>query len=1203
MGFKNQDLTPLIVTIKFNGNVLFAQGPINQVPGTPGYIQYNSQAWAGPNVLGPGGYPPLTFVPLTAGDYDIEFTSSVLELFDISVIDTTVFPLAAVDGRLWSKSWAYNTGSLSPSGYCFSTNFVLTDDSIVTSIYYNKMQGHLWDAACNSNGCFPPPAAWDTSCKSRPGGHRYPQYKIFVNDPDPVEFPTGILGSVIPGSFTVTSSCDGLAHFSFSVNKPGNAQVYVNVNPLPGQQPEDVMIMGAVTPGLNTFTWNTLNGLGVPVTNGDSVDVYMEYINGLTNFPVFDVEQNFYGLIVQLVRPAGPPIATYWNDTLLANKGGRAQLTGCFSSMPENGCHKWTGNYGGVGLGSLNTVNTWWYAASSKTQEVKFRVKRPPGQPGGLSGPTILCQSISGTVYSIDPSPVSDADPNGFEWILTQVSTGIVLFDSVNKGSSITIPFASFPPGDKRLKVRGHNSICGYGAFGPGAAGEGILIRVNPAPQVSNPVTTSSVCTGMMTNILLTSTMMSTNFSYTATATSTFVTGYSGGNQNPIQQTLINSGNGTDTVIYKVVPYAAGCNGDTVNFYVKVSPQPVVTNTTTEFTQCTGGTTTIVLQSNFTQAVFNWSASSGSGSITGYYNSSGPVIAQPLQNTGTSPGTVTYLVVPEMAGCQGAAKTFTITVNPGSPVSVTISGIPTVVCSGAPVTLTAIPVNGGFTPSFQWKVNGVIAGTNNPVFTYIPSNNDIVTCIMNSTATNCTTNNPATSPPVTVTVDPNLPVSISISASSNPFCLGSAITFTATPVNGGLIPGYQWKVNAINVINATNAVFSYAPVNGDVVTCSLLSSETCTSGNPAQSNPVTMVVNANLPAGITIAASSNPFCPGSAITFTATPINGGSNPGYQWKVNAVNAINANNAVFSYVPANGDTVTCQMTSNLSCVTGNPASSARIIMIGSLAPNVAFSACFDTVTTVNAKPFQLKGGLPIGGTYSGPGVNSSTGIFTPSIAGIGIKTINYSYINVHDCGASKSKSIVVQPYPSFTCGANFVDTRDNKVYPTVQIGTQCWMSKNLDFGLAIASTIHQADNCIAEKYCYNGSVANCTQYGGLYQWDEMMKFDDSPAGQGLCPPGWHVPTEADWTTLMNYYLGNGRAGRPLQDTVINGFKALRSGVFYLNSSWSFLDFATILWSSTSSGQTKAISHGMNLYNFSVSLYPASRANAFPVRCLRD
>ena len=114
---------------------------------------------------------------------------------------------------------------------------------------------------------------------------------------------------------------------------------------------------------------------------------------------------------------------------------------------------------------------------------------------------------------------------------------------------------------------------------------------------------------------------------------------------------------------------------------------------------------------------------------------------------------------------------------------------------------------------------------------------------------------------------------------------------------------------------------------------------------------------------------------------------------------------------------------------------------------------------------------------------------------------------------------------------------------------------------------------------------------------------MNYDPTPGAQGLCPPGWHVPTEAEWTTLFNFYQGNGRAGRPLQDTLINGLKALANGVFYMNSSWSFEGFATLFWSSTSWSTTKAISHGMNTYNFSVSFYPASRANAFPVRCLRD
>jgi uncharacterized protein (TIGR02145 family) len=115
--------------------------------------------------------------------------------------------------------------------------------------------------------------------------------------------------------------------------------------------------------------------------------------------------------------------------------------------------------------------------------------------------------------------------------------------------------------------------------------------------------------------------------------------------------------------------------------------------------------------------------------------------------------------------------------------------------------------------------------------------------------------------------------------------------------------------------------------------------------------------------------------------------------------------------------------------------------------------------------------------------------------------------------------------------------------------------------------------------------------------------MMHYDGTPGGQDLCPPGWHVPIDSEWSTLFNFYQGNALAGKPLQDTILSGFKAQTSGVFYLNSSWSFNGFATLFWSSTPWSAIKAISHGMQIYNFSVSLYPSSRANAFPIRCLHD
>ena len=114
---------------------------------------------------------------------------------------------------------------------------------------------------------------------------------------------------------------------------------------------------------------------------------------------------------------------------------------------------------------------------------------------------------------------------------------------------------------------------------------------------------------------------------------------------------------------------------------------------------------------------------------------------------------------------------------------------------------------------------------------------------------------------------------------------------------------------------------------------------------------------------------------------------------------------------------------------------------------------------------------------------------------------------------------------------------------------------------------------------------------------------MKYDDSPAGQGLCPPGWHVPTESDWNTLFNSYTSNAFAGYPLLHPDFSGFNGLLSGVQHMNETWDFNGLATFFWSSDRDGASSAWSHGMNIDDPSVSSYSASRANAFSVRCLKD
>jgi hypothetical protein len=179
-------------------------------------------------------------------------------------------------------------------------------------------------------------------------------------------------------------------------------------------------------------------------------------------------------------------------------------------------------------------------------------------------------------------------------------------------------------------------------------------------------------------------------------------------------------------------------------------------------------------------------------------------------------------------------------------------------------TTAAVWNDGGAGGSFSPNANALNA-TWKPLGTYTGT----ATLTLTATA-GCTF--PILFKSLTVTVTPNLPVSVTISPSANPVCAGTTVTFTATPVNGGT-PTYQWYKNTLPV-GTNSPTYAYVHVNGDQIYVQLTSGLTCETGSPANSNTITMTVNPNLPVSVTIAASANPVCAGTPVTFTATPVNG-----------------------------------------------------------------------------------------------------------------------------------------------------------------------------------------------------------------------------------------------------------------------------------------------------------------------------------------
>ncbi|MCC6253011.1 MAG: PKD domain-containing protein, partial [Bacteroidia bacterium] len=276
------------------------------------------------------------------------------------------------------------------------------------------------------------------------------------------------------------------------------------------------------------------------------------------------------------------------------------------------------------------------------------------------------------------------------------------------------------------------------------------------------------------------------------------------------------------------------------------------------------------------------------------------------------------------------SNALTFLVNPSVTPTISVSANPgSTVCNGSSITFTASITNGGSSPSFQWKRNGVNVGTNSPTYTLVtPVTGDIISCVLTSNA-DCRTSNTATSSGITITVNPAVTATINITA--NPpggICTGTSVTFTAATTNGGATPTYHWKLNGNNV-GANLPTYTHPSLsNGAIITCELASSITCAA--PVVSNVITMTVGNILAPSISITADpSDNVCSGTSVTFNPTPVNGGASPSYEWFLNGVSQ-GVSPTFVSNTLVTGDYVNVEMTSSLACAVPTTANSNTITM---------------------------------------------------------------------------------------------------------------------------------------------------------------------------------------------------------------------------------------------------------------------------------
>ncbi|WP_186458763.1 T9SS type B sorting domain-containing protein [Mucilaginibacter achroorhodeus] len=345
------------------------------------------------------------------------------------------------------------------------------------------------------------------------------------------------------------------------------------------------------------------------------------------------------------------------------------------------------------------------------------------------------------------------------------------------------------------------------------------------------------------------------------------------------------------------------------------------------------------------------------------------------------------------APCAGVtpivSNELTINLNSASPLSVSITASQNNACAGTLIKFSAVAINAGTAPSYQWKINGTNSGLNSADFeTNSLNNGDKVTCVVTSNAV-CSLNGTAISNEIIAAVKFNLPLGVNIKESDNNVCAGTLVNFTAITVNAGNTPTYQWQINGVDVGANSSTFSSSSLLNGDMVTCKVTGSEECALPAYAVSNVITMNVTPQLQPSVIISASNTNVCAGGLVNFVAVTNNSGTAPVYQWKINGVPTGTNSNIFSSNNLVNGDKVTCTVTSNALCTTPVTVDSNEIIIsVNSDVAAVSITASQNNICPGSLVTFTVSvtggGSLPV---YQWKVNGLNAGNNSPTFAGAG------------------------------------------------------------------------------------------------------------------------------------------------------------------------------------------------------------------------
>ncbi|SEA91110.1 hypothetical protein SAMN05443667_111142 [Flavobacterium gillisiae] len=491
--------------------------------------------------------------------------------------------------------------------------------------------------------------------------------------------------------YTVTPTANSCIGIAFTVD--------VTVNPAPiGSASAQTICSGSTTNvALNstvigtTFTW--IPAIQTTPTGGT--------ITGFSNGSVNTIAQSLSntGTTAGIIRYTVTPMAnscpgTAFTVDVTINPNSTIVLSSVSGSDNPTNCVNTVLNISyAIGGGGTNASITAGAlpAGVSGTYNSGTRVFTISGTPSsvGTFSYTVTTQglcsnpSLSGTITVNPDSTINLSLGTGTDNQTKCINTAITPIKyTINNGG--TNPTISWNPGPANFTgsydtaagvytISGSSLVAGNYNYTVTTAGTCInsslsgTITVNPNPAGS--ATTQIICSGLVTNVPLNSTVSGTTYTWTAVSqvapTGGTITGFGSGSGASIAQVLTNTGTSAGTIRYTVTPTANSCPGPAFTVDVTVNPKP--SGSATAQTICSGLSTNVALSSIVTGTTFTWTAAilttPSGGTINGFSDYFGNTITQSLTNNGTTAGVVRYTVTPTANSCSGTVFTVDVTIN------------------------------------------------------------------------------------------------------------------------------------------------------------------------------------------------------------------------------------------------------------------------------------------------------------------------------------------------------------------------------------------------------------------------------------------------------------------------------------------------------------------------------------------------------------